>query len=80
MPYFDATASGWTASIYHGSSPTQDGTTTYSSAATYTHGTTPRVQAFSASGRYLAWKMTSTAAYPIVLRSIDFWLSKQGQW
>jgi hypothetical protein len=80
MPYFDATASGWTASVYHGSSKTQDGSTTWSSAATYTHGTTERVQAFSASGRWLGWKMSTTAAYTPPLRSIDFWLSKQGQW
>ncbi len=80
MPYFDATAAGWTASVYHGSSATQDSSTTYSSAATYTHGTTARVQAFSASGRYLAWKMTTTAAYPVTLRSIDFHLTKQGEW
>jgi hypothetical protein len=80
MPRFDASAAGWTASISHGTSKTHDVAPTYGTAVTYTHGTTERVPAPFASGRWPAWKMTSTAAYPITLRSIDFHLTKQGEW
>jgi hypothetical protein len=52
MPRFDA-STNFTASIYHGSSKTQDGTVTYATAQTYTHNTTERVNAFANSGRYL---------------------------
>jgi hypothetical protein len=77
MPLFDA-SSNFTASIYHGSSPTQDGTVTYSAAQTYTHNTTRRVTAFANSGPYLAWKMTTTAADTPALRSIRFDINIDG--
>jgi hypothetical protein len=79
MPRFDG-SSNFTASIYHGASSTQDGTPTYASAQTYTHNTTQRVMALSNSGRYLAWKMTTTASDTPSLRSIDFWITQQGDW
>ena len=77
MPMFDG-STNFTASIYHGSAPTQDGTVTYASAATYTHNTTTWVNAMANGGRYLAWKMTTTAADTPSLRSIDLDVSKQG--
>lgn len=77
MPLFDG-STNFTASIYHGAASTQDGSPTYASAATYTHNTTTWVNAFSTSGKYLAWKMTTTASDTPALRSIDFDISKQG--
>lgn len=71
MPIFDG-ASNFTASIFHGASAKQDVAPTYASAQTYTHNTTERITAFSISGRYLAWKMTTTASDTPALRSIDF--------
>jgi hypothetical protein len=65
----DGTA-GNTASVYHGSSKTADGTVTYASAATYTIGTTDYADARSTAGRFSAIKLTTTA-YPLSVRSID---------
>ena len=77
-PQFKGT-DGAVASIYHGSSMTADGSPVYSSAATYTHGTTNWVNQFANAGRYLAWKCVSTD-YPLFfLRSIDFDLTQQGR-
>jgi hypothetical protein len=79
MPRFDA-STNFTASIYHGSSATQDGTVTYASAQTYTHNTTQRVSAFAPSGRYPAWKMTTTASDTPALRTMDLWFNQDGEW
>jgi hypothetical protein len=79
MPRFDA-STNFTASIYHGSAPTQDGTVTYASAQTYTHNTTQRVSAFAPSGRYPAWKMTTTASDTPALRTMDLWFNPDGEW
>jgi hypothetical protein len=76
-PQFNGTTA-FTASIYHGSSATPDGTVTYSSAVTYTHNTTQRASAFANSGRYLAWKMTTQAAEAPTLRSIQFFINVDG--
>jgi hypothetical protein len=65
----DGTA-GNTASIYHGSSKTADGSVTYASAATYTIGTTDYANARATSGRFGAVKLTTTA-YPFSVRSCD---------
>jgi hypothetical protein len=76
-PQFNGTTA-FTASIYHGSSATPDGTVTYASAVTYTHNTTQRASAFANSGRYLAWKMTTQAAEAPTLRSIQFFINVDG--
>jgi hypothetical protein len=65
----DGTA-GNTASVYHGSSKTADGSVTYASAATYTIGTTDYANARATSGRFGAVKLTTTA-YPFSVRSCD---------
>jgi hypothetical protein len=57
----DATAAN-TASVYHGSAQTADAAPTYSSAVTHTQGTTNKINAFATGGRFLAWKMSTTAA------------------
>lgn len=77
MPLFNA-STNFTASIYHGSSPTQDGTVTYATAQTYTHNTTKRITAFAYSGPYVAWKMTTTASDTPTLRSIRFDINIDG--
>jgi hypothetical protein len=79
MPRFDA-STNFTASIFHGSAPTQDGAVTYASAQTYTHNTTQRVSAFAPSGRYPAWKMTTTASDTPALRTMDLWFNQDGEW
>lgn len=71
-------SSAITTSVYHGSSPTQDGTVTYTSAITYTHNTTKKCDGFAYSGPYLAWKMTTTAAETIKWRSIDLIFNTDG--
>lgn len=76
-PILDA-SSAITTSVYHGSSPTQDGTVTYGSAITYTHNTTKRCDGFAYSGPYMAWKMTTTAAEAIKWRSIDLFFNVDG--
>ncbi len=55
----DATAAN-TASVYHGGAMTADATPTYSSAVTFTVGTSNKVSAHK-SGRFLAWKLSTTA-------------------
>jgi hypothetical protein len=79
LPVFDG-STAFTASVFHGSSATQDGTPTYASAATYTHNTTTKVTAFANSGKFLAYKLTSTASDPWTLRSIQFWLKEDGEY
>jgi hypothetical protein len=65
----DGTAAN-TASIYHGSSKTADGSVTYASPATYTIGTTDYANARATAGRFGAVKLTTTA-YPFSVRSCD---------
>lgn len=77
-PQFKAQA-GAVVSIYHGSSKTADGEPSYSSAATYTVGTSNLANRFSRAGRYMAWKCISTD-YPLVaLRSLDLQYTVQGR-
>lgn len=59
-----------TATVYHGSSKTADGTVTYSSGTTLTTGTTDYVNARATQGRFGAIKLTTTA-YPYSVRSVD---------
>jgi hypothetical protein len=79
MPRFDG-STNFTASIYHGASKTQDASPTYSSASTYTHNTTSWVHSFSGSGRYLAFKWSTTASDTPSLISVDFDIKTQGQY
>jgi hypothetical protein len=73
----DGTA-GNTASIYHGSSKTADGSVTYASAATYTIGTTDYADARATAGRFGAVKLTTTA-YPFSVRSCDLDITGGGK-
>lgn len=77
VPVINA-GSAITATVYHGASPTADGTVTYASGQTYTHNTTHRVGAFANSGRYMAWKMTTTAAESITLRTLKLKYNQDG--
>jgi hypothetical protein len=61
MPLWDA-STNFTASVYHGSAKTQDGSYTWSSAITYTHNTTDWCNATSEFGRYLGWKCSLTSS------------------
>lgn len=76
-PIFDG-STNFTASIFHGSAPTQDGTVTYASSQTYTHNTTKKVCAFAYSGPYLAWKMTTTASDTPSLRTLGLEWTEDG--
>ena len=69
LPVIEA-SSAITASVYHGSHKTQDGSVTYTSAIAYTHNTTEHCDGYANSSRYAAWKMTTTAAEAIKWRSI----------
>ena len=66
----DGTA-GNTLSVYHGSSNTADGAVTWTSAATYTVGTTDYADARATSARFGAVKFATTTAAPMALRSGD---------
>lgn len=73
----DGTATN-TASIYHGASMYADTAPTYTSAATYTIGTTDYVNARSTMGRFGAIKL-STTAYPFRIRSVDLDVTTGGK-
>jgi hypothetical protein len=79
MPRFDG-STNFTASIYHGSAKTQDASPTYAPVATYTHNTTSWVHSFSGSGRFLAFKWSTTASDTMSLISVDFDIKTQGQY
>jgi hypothetical protein len=68
-------AAGSTFSIEHGSAMTADGAPTYSSAATYTLGTTDYANTRATGGRYLAtkcsWTTTTSTTETSRLRSAD---------
>lgn len=70
---------GATVSVYHGTSTFADSTPTYASAATYTHGTTNMVNAFSTAGRFLAVKLESSGNFSMSLRSYQLDVAKQGR-
>jgi hypothetical protein len=74
---FDGTA-GQTISIQHGSAKTADAVPTYSTAGTYTIGTTDFVGNRSTGGKYSAVKLTTTT-HPLKLRSGDLDVTFEGQ-
>lgn len=74
----DGTA-GNTMSVYHGSSNTADGSVTWTSAATYTVGTTDYADARAVSGRFGAVKLSTTTAAPMLIRSHDLDVTAGGK-
>lgn len=70
---------GTQCSVYLGSSMTADGDPTYSTAGTFTQGTTNLVNRFSKGGRFLAVKFEGTNHQPLALRSYDIEFTKAGR-
>lgn len=79
MPRFDG-STNFTASVFHGSAPTQDASPTYTSAQTYTHNTTTAITVIANSGRFIAWKVTMNPSDTPSLRTIDFFMRKNGSY
>lgn len=78
-PVLDA-PNATTATVYHGSSSTPDGTVTYDTGQTFTHNTTIQIDGFPDVGRYMAWKMTGTGTGQEKLRSVDVEFSISGKY
>lgn len=71
---------GTTMTVYHGVHKRADDTPTYATSATHTQGTTDWINRMTKRGHYMAIKVTSTSAQPLVGRSLMLEYVPAGRW